>query len=287
MTQLKNFATQYDERIRQLENELDDARRAIIRLMPETVQEILDSYYQCTSRIEFHHWKSKVIDELVELASPLPRHTPYDTDRALCPLCGGSAENFYQSTQGFSLPLGLHRHLEGWGRTHQCDVTAAAFALGREWARDKFHESEQQQRTEAAANLATRKATETLYQIGPHSEPELMGGEYQWRPVRTHESLLWAEGRLEELGFKKTVQGRVTSYTQEHTGVIVYADPREDGRIEFLVYRFPTLAPPRKSRRTPSFESRPQFTLMDSWKHDLQGKYSARLAQAITALDTR
>jgi hypothetical protein len=50
---------------------------------------------------------------------------------------------------------------------------------------------------------AARRATETLYRIDPHREPELMGGRYQWRPVRGHESLSWAEERLEELGFKK------------------------------------------------------------------------------------
>jgi hypothetical protein len=284
MTQIRNLASQSDERIRQLETELDDARRAVIRLMPEKVQEILYSYHRCTSRIEFHHWRSAVIDELVELAKPIPRHSPYDTDRAQCPLCGGSPENFYQPQQGFSLPVGLHRHLEGWGRVHQCDVTAAAFALGREWSHDKFHESEQRERVEAACQLATRKATETLYLTGPNSEPELLAGQYQWRPVRNPGSLSWAEGRLDGLGFKKSVQDRVTSYTQEHSGVVVYADPREDGRLEFLVYRFPTAAAPRKSRREPNFEPRPRFTLMDSWKRDLKEKYSARLAQAVTAL---
>lgn len=277
---------EYDGEIRRLENDLDHARRAIIRLMPEPVQEILDSYYRCTSRIELHQWKSKVIDQLVEFAKPLPRHTPYDTERGYCPLCGGSAEDFYQSQQGFSLPIGLHRHLEGWGRTHQCDVTAAAFGLAREWAHNEFHESEQRERAEADAQFAARKATETLYQIGPHREPELMGGRYQWRPVRNHKSLSWAEQRLEELGFKRMLQGRVKSYTQEHPGLIVYADPREEGRIEFLVYRFPTPQPPRKSRREPNFEPHPQFALLDAWKHDLQKKYSARLAQAMTALGT-
>jgi hypothetical protein len=278
------FTAEYDGEIRRLRNDLDLARRAIIGLMPERVQEILDSYYRCASRIELHQWKNEVIDQLVELAKPLLRHTPYDAERGYCPLCGGSAQDFYQSRQGFSLPLGLHRHLEGWGNTHQCDVTAAAFELAREWAHSKFHEAEQRERVEADTQFAARKATETLYLIGPNREPELMGGQYQWRPVRNQKRLSWAEQRLEELGFKKTLQDRVKSYTQEHAGIVVYADPREEGTIEFRVYRFPTPPAPRKARREPTFERHPQFHLLDAWKHDLQKKYSIRLSQAITAL---
>jgi len=286
MTKAMKFTSEYDGEIRRLKDDLYQARRTIVCLMPEPVQEILDSYYRCTSRIELHQWESNVIDQLVELAKPVPRHTAYDTERAYCPLCGGSAQSIYQSQQGFSLPIGLQRHLEGWGNTHQCDVTVAAFKLARDWAHDKFHEIEQQEHAEADAKFAARKATETLYRIDPHREPELMGGGYQWRPVRGHESLSWAEERLEELGFKKMQEDRVKSYTQEHPGVIVYADPREEGRIEFLVYPSPTPPAPRKSRREPNFAPRPQFTLMDAWKHDLQRKYSTRLEQAIAALGT-
>lgn len=284
MTKPMNLTSEYDGEIRRLKNDLDHARRTIICLMPEPVQEILDSYYRSTSRVELHQWKSSVIDQLVELAKPVPRHTPYDTERAYCPLCGGSAQDFYQSQQGFSLPVGLHRHLEGWGNTHQCDVTVAAFGLAHDWAHNEFHETEQKERAEEDAKFKARRATETLYQIGPNCEPDLMGGRYQWRPVRDHESLSWAEERLEELGFKKVLQEKVKSYIQVHSGVVVYADPREEGRIDFLVYRFPTTPTPRKARRQPNFEPRPRFSLPDAWKHDLQGKYAARLAQAIDVL---
>jgi hypothetical protein len=157
MTKPMKLTSEYDGEIRRLKNDLDHARRTIIRLMPEPVQEILDRYYRCTSRIELHQWESNAIDQLVELAKPLPRHTPYDTERAYCPLCGGSAQDIYQSKQGFSLPVGLHRHLEGWGNTHQCDVTVAAFGLARDWAPGEFHETEQRERAEANAKFAARR----------------------------------------------------------------------------------------------------------------------------------
>jgi hypothetical protein len=284
MAKPMKFISEYDGEIRRLKDDLYQARRAIICLMPEPVQEILGTYYRCTSRMELHQWESNVIDQLVELAKPIPRRTAHDNERAYCPLCSGSAQSLYEEQQGFSLPIGLRRHLEGWGNTHQCDVTVAAFRLARDWAHDKFHEIEQQEHAEAEAKLAARRARETLYQTGPHSEPELMGGRYQWRPVRNHKSLSWAEERLEELGFKKMLRDRVKSYIHEHPGVFVYADPREEGRIEFFVYRFPPPPVLRKSRRGPNFEPRPHFSLSDAWKNDLQGKYSERLDQAIAAL---
>jgi hypothetical protein len=59
-----------------------------------------------------------------------------------------------------------------------------------DWANKKFYETEQQQETEARTKIAARKATETLYQMGPDREPELLGGQYQWRPVRDQKEIL-------------------------------------------------------------------------------------------------
>lgn len=256
MTKL-TFVAPRDEEIERLQMELDEARRAIVNLMPEPAREILGDYYDCKSRGEVYRWESTAADKLIELAQPLPRHTVHG-ERAMCPLCGGGAQNVYAYQEGFSLPLGLHRHLTGFGNTHQCDVTRAAFKLAREWARDKFKESELREKAEADAQLAARKATETLYRTDPYREPDLLGGQYAWRPIRDKDSLSKAEERLEELGFKRTLVERVKSYTQEHPGCIVYADLRENGRIEFRVFKYPLPPPPRKAPRKPNLEVLPQ-----------------------------
>jgi hypothetical protein len=284
MPRTRNFIAPHDPELERLKSDLDYARRAILRLMSEPAQDILKRYYQCESRAALYKWQSSVVDQLADLAKPLPRRSGYEGERAYCPLCGGSPEDFYNSQRGFSLPLGLERHLSGFGNTHQCDVTVAAFGLALDWAHDKFQESERRQDAEAEAQIAKRKVTETLYRTGPDGEPELMGCQYQWRPVRDKEGLAWAEERLDELGFKATLDDRVKSYTQEHPGVIVYADPREEGRIEFRIFRFPLPPAPRKSRRGPDFRLIPQFTVMDAWKHDLPQKYAARLAEAMQRL---
>lgn len=284
MPRTSNFIVPHDPELVRLKRDLENARHAILGLMSEPARDILSRYYQCASRAEVREWESKVVDQLVNLATPLPPRSQYEGERAYCPLCGGSAQDIYNSQRGFSLPVGVERHLSGWGNTHQCDVTVAAFGLARDWARDKFQESERREEAEAQAQIAKRRATETLYRVGPDGEPELMGGRYQWRPVRDNKGLAWAEERLEELGFKITLDDRVKSYTQEHPGVIVYADPREEGRIEFRVYNFPLPPAPRKSRRRPDFRFIPQFFLMDAWKNDLRQKYAARLAEAVRRL---
>lgn len=276
-----------DPQIQRLQDELDHARRTIIHLMPEPIPEILDSYTQCSSRHEVYLWESKAADQIIEFAKPLPAQGPYAGNRAYCPLCGGSPESSAYSPEGFALPLGLHRHLTGWGNTRQCDVTLAAFALAREWAREEFREIQRREKAEADARLAGRRATEILYQTGPHREPELFGGQYLWRRPRDPTSLASAEARLQELGFKITLHERIKTYTQEHYGVIVYADPREEGRIQFFVYRFPSPPPARKSTREPHFTPLAQFLLQDAWKRDLQKKYATRLARAVASLEGR
>jgi hypothetical protein len=62
--------------------------------------------------------------------------------RVPCPLCGAGREAFTNqddeadSIGTFSVPIGLQRHLEGYGRVRQCVVMAAAGDLAREaWER--------------------------------------------------------------------------------------------------------------------------------------------------------
>ena len=66
--------------------------------------------------------------------------------RAPCPLCGGGREPFTNqedeaNTIGtFSVPVGLERHLQGYGRIRQCLVMAAAHDLACEAWERKHHD---------------------------------------------------------------------------------------------------------------------------------------------------
>ena len=69
--------------------------------------------------------------------------------------------------------------------------------------------------------------------------------------------------------------GRVRSYVREHGDIIVYADPRDQKRIWFRVFR----------RRPEGTRAAEPFDIWDVWRIDLRKKYEKRLADAICQLD--
>jgi hypothetical protein len=90
------------------------------------------SYYDCESLQETYGWKDRIAEQLVDIAEPLG--PPY-AERAYCPLC---REGSSGREPGYILPLGLTRHLTGWGRSYECKVVAAALAIARDHWKDKF-----------------------------------------------------------------------------------------------------------------------------------------------------
>jgi hypothetical protein len=85
----------YEQTIQRLQDELSKARRTIIEVMPEEVQNILTSYYSCTSREDGYRWEGETADSLVALAQPMTPESPFlSSPRAYCPLCGRGAQPF-------------------------------------------------------------------------------------------------------------------------------------------------------------------------------------------------
>jgi hypothetical protein len=270
-----SFPRPAEEEIRRLESELDEARSAIIELMPDEVAQTLGSYIHCETREQTHGWEGDVADRIIELAKVLPHKHVYDQDRAYCPLCGQGSSSPY--TEGFSVPEGLSRHLTGYGNVRQCVVMAAATRLARDYWHRQFHESEEKERSEKQALLAQRKKTETLYRVRPDEEPGLIdGGRSYLERARTPDELAWAEQRLSELGFEMTVEGNVKAYICRRDGFVIYADPRTYGEIMFRVFKEPVPKHSRVSR----IRLEPWFRLKDAWKNDIGGKFEARLAEA-------
>ena len=64
-------------------------------------------------------------------------------DRAYCPLCGGSSQNFYGG-EGYAYPDGLRRHLESSYNAHRCAIVG----LCRENVRMEQESQELARRTE-------------------------------------------------------------------------------------------------------------------------------------------
>lgn len=117
-----------DEKIRRLEDQLYDARKALLRLLPDETRTLLSGWRHNTSEKELDEWEHEIVEAITKLATPLPS-TLLDGPRAMCPLCSGGSSWPY--TKGYALPNGLKRHLFGDGNTRSCSVTKHAFALAR------------------------------------------------------------------------------------------------------------------------------------------------------------
>lgn len=130
-----------DPRIRRLENDLYFARQALIDLMPESAQSILNSYRSIKTHEDWWRWPTRAAEQIAEQAEEKAvqrtyQGYPIESPRAKCPLCGRGPQSFYDGSAGFALPDGLVRHLTGGHNAHQCSVFGAAHALAIRYVRD-------------------------------------------------------------------------------------------------------------------------------------------------------
>lgn len=114
-----------------LRAELYEARYNILALLPEEIRQLIKGYHQCHSHDDIMIWQRTVIAQLIAVASssPLPT-TPGSAPRAPCPLCHQGPQSPPES--GYSVPIGLQRHLEGQGKFYRCAVMATAVKLAKE-----------------------------------------------------------------------------------------------------------------------------------------------------------
>ncbi len=269
--------TSPEEEIKRLREELYESRTAILDLMPEEARKILMSYYRCQSSEEGFTWKYDTINQIIGLAKVLePNQGAYFSDRAYCPLCGRGSSAPYE--EGFAIPEGLSRHLEGWGTVRQCDVMRATLKLAREYWFEKFHAQDAAEAKRKEIVKRRRESTETVYRIAPHGKPQLID-DLSWDTPRDPLELSWAERRLEDLGFTISMEGNIKSYIKEHDDCVVYADPRAEKEIKFSAFKKPLPKSSRSGVQRGWIGS--SFSLRDDWKKDLLVKHECRVAKAI------
>jgi hypothetical protein len=207
-----------------LEDELFEARHAVIELMPPAVRRVLDSHYHCVTIEDTCAWIDDAYDDLAELAEVLPPVPFYFGERANCPLCGRGPDSPYD--KGFALPEGPRMHLQGKGNARQCFAMKAGEGLARsQWDR-KFHPRWSPEHEAMQAKLKLRRSKEAHYLISPHVAPRLLDEDLYPGQVRSSESLAWAEARFAELGFQVSMKTKVRAYTWETSSAVAYADPR-------------------------------------------------------------
>lgn len=209
-----------EERVRKLEQELESARRTIIRLAPIEYQDILKSFYECKSTHEFWRWEELVAEKIAHRVPEAAMTESFGTRRADCPLCGRSTMG--PNAEGFVIPGGLIRHLTGFGNTRRCAVTEAASQLGIDYVERQFGEAEriakEAEEADKARVIAARRKTETLYKVHPFGPPELIDeGSLSWfGTCRTAERLSWAEARVIALGFNRKCSVTHTRTRRSH-----------------------------------------------------------------------
>jgi hypothetical protein len=117
--------TPKDDRIRQLEDELFVARQAVFHLIDPQAREILTSPFDLDTRADVHDWFKNAVEEVLKLADAMIDQDT-EEERAICPLCHESAQNYRLPDQGFAFPEGLRRHLRGSHKGTQCRVSLVA-----------------------------------------------------------------------------------------------------------------------------------------------------------------
>jgi len=183
-------------KIERLKCELEDARKTILKILPEELRGLLWSWYRCKSPAEAEEWKDTIVEEILDYVYNIPHDSPMVTTgiyhpyvpeiiikRAYCPLCGSGTQSWGEWTgEGFAFPEGLRRHLIGYGKMSICSVMEQVLIMAGEHWREAFAEQIRLEKEQADARLA--EAAEALLAkprnyIGPDGKPYLNIAHYQ------------------------------------------------------------------------------------------------------------
>lgn len=265
--------------IRSLREDLYFALELLADSLPAQIREVLRSYRDVVSLDESRGWLYYIAEAIVPFAQVVPRG-PYDlVDRAPCPLCGGLPQSF-GDTQGFAVPTGLAAHLRGHGNAQQCEFTRLFLAAAhRDWAERFGGPGGSVARDQYERQMETRRGEEVQFQVNPYRSARLIDEGCYAGLVRKPPGMTWAEARLKAMGFKKTVDRKVVSFIKEYPRAVVYADPRKEGGLDFVIAAKPLdLNKPRWS-----IWSRPVKTYFvpDRWKNDLVKKLDDAVDAAV------
>lgn len=119
--------SQRDRWIGALENNLALARLTVILMTGEETRHTLLCPSELDSVAAVHYWFRDAMEAVLALAkvSAVEELIP-ETQRAICPLCGESNQEFNGEEIGFVYPEGLRHHLLGNHGSVQCGVSKIA-----------------------------------------------------------------------------------------------------------------------------------------------------------------
>lgn len=126
-----NRVAELKEENERLKRELDNARDDILELRPRPISDQFRVYRLCKNNHEQMVWWYETIKMIIDSTKPDPEYSnEWTGDRADCPLCG-DGNSWHHN--GFSLPEGLKRHLEGSSKARQCAVMKIADEVSRDY----------------------------------------------------------------------------------------------------------------------------------------------------------
>ena len=125
-----------ERRIRELENELYMARTLVLELTGPELHDVLDPPSGLDTPRAAHAWLKGAMDKVLELTEGITIEEPLRTSqRAVCPLCRGDANDYNRAGPGYKYPEGLKRHLLGANTSTHCPVSKVALDLALESVR--------------------------------------------------------------------------------------------------------------------------------------------------------
>src|ERR1700722_10153777 len=107
--------TKPNRTLKDMGERLFHAHMALRSVLPEATHDLLTSDHACLTRADVWKWHDEMIESVLKMAQIIPKP---GSERAYCPLCGGSTTAPY--TQGFDFPNGLTVHLRGERSAHEC-----------------------------------------------------------------------------------------------------------------------------------------------------------------------
>jgi hypothetical protein len=115
-------------RLDRIYEDLQDVTAALCELVPEPWQSGLRAISEAATDQEIGQRQRDLVVAIMNAPPSTQVSSFYESERAPCPLCGGTR----QDGLGFALPLGMERHLYGHGHgSTGCAVLRAAVRMRR------------------------------------------------------------------------------------------------------------------------------------------------------------
>ena len=261
------------------ERKITILRRNILYMLPEEFQEILSDYYNCKTRKELYLYINNSIEKITEAAEPLD----IDKDEILFYLRRGNSEELIVLFAGIlgqrawiQFAFRFRRHLKGYGNMQQCIATKAIFELATDYYDRHFKDKEEENK---ALHLKNRRETETLFQIDPDEEPQLIDEYFYGENYRDAKGIEWAGERLIEMEFIKSKEGNILSFVKDYGDFVMYADIRAKKRISFDVFINPNTAHNKNKAKYKKLYS--NIHILDGWSNDLAKKINDKIQKLI------